>query len=119
MVLAWTRARSRSTSTIDVVLVQHPLSEVTDPKTGLSIGNLGRIQLIGIDRRSIRARITMASPGSPMSGMLADEVGVRHGARSLPNRLIILLMPGGLGGVRAAEQFGKPPVVATAAAIVP
>ena len=83
MVQALTRAGSRSISAVDAALVRSALSEVIDPETGISIVDLGLIYGIEIDRRTIRVRMTMATPGNPMSGMLADEVAMVI-AHSLP-----------------------------------
>lgn len=70
------RVGSRATGMIDPALVRYRLSEVTAPETGISIADPGLIKSIEIDRQTIRVRMTMTTPGSPMSGMPADEAGI-------------------------------------------
>lgn len=82
-----TKLGSRSTDTVDATLVQNALREVTDPESGISIVDLGLIYEIKIDCRTIRVRMTMAKRGSPISGMLADEVGMVI-AHSFPGRRV-------------------------------
>ncbi|MGH7120293.1 MAG: metal-sulfur cluster assembly factor [Acetobacteraceae bacterium] len=69
-----TKTGSCFISTVDAASVRNALSEVTDPASGISIVDLGLIYEIEIDHRTIRVRMTMARPGSPVSGLLADEV---------------------------------------------
>lgn len=58
----------------DADQVRATLREVTDPDSGIDIVDLGLVYGVEIDGRLIRVRLTMTSPNSPLSGMIADEV---------------------------------------------
>ena len=67
-------AGHRSVRAVDAAQVRDALCEVIDPEFGINIVDLGLIYGVSVSGQRIRVQMTMATPGSPMSGMIADEV---------------------------------------------
>ncbi len=67
-------AEQQSVSAVDAAQVRDALCEVIDPEIGINIVDLGLIYGVSVSGHRIRVRMTMTTPGSPMSGMIADEV---------------------------------------------
>ena len=58
----------------DLDLVQQVLAEVIDPELGVDIVDLGLVYDVAVTDRVARVRMTLTTPGCPLSGYMDDEI---------------------------------------------
>jgi metal-sulfur cluster biosynthetic enzyme len=58
----------------DISLIHQSLYEVIDPELGVNIVDLGLIYGIAVTERIARIRMTLTTPGCPLSGYMDDEI---------------------------------------------
>ena len=86
------RTEQPSVSAVDAARVRDALCEVIDPEIGINIVDLGLIYGVSVSGQRIRVRMTMTTPGSPMSGMIADEVEMAISHRFARHRINVDLV---------------------------
>jgi metal-sulfur cluster biosynthetic enzyme len=65
-----------SANVVDAAQVSNALRGVIDPEVGINIVDLGLIYAVDVSGQAICVKMAMTTPGSPMSGMMADEVAM-------------------------------------------
>lgn len=63
-------------------MVLDALRQVTDPEVGLSIVDMGLIYDVSIDNQKVTVKMTLTTPGCPMSHSMV--YGVRSALKRLP-----------------------------------
>ena len=77
---------------IEAAEVRAALRDVIDPESGIDIVDLGIIYGLEVSGRMIRVRLTMTTPSSPLSGMIADEVSTVVAHRFPRHRVDVALV---------------------------
>jgi metal-sulfur cluster biosynthetic enzyme len=58
----------------DLDLIRNVLYEVIDPELGVNIVDLGLLFGVTVSDRVAHVRMTLTTPGCPLSGYMADEI---------------------------------------------